>query len=141
LQVQASDKGLEPLYAVVDVELDVVDRNNKPPVWDSPTYGPIFVRENVTVGTVVTSVKARYVSTPVELMLSLDFSPNLLITKNPFPFLQTMFTTRYVILLRIFVRVFENSNHADALFSQYLCGDICIDKLHSTIYAPLFTLG
>lgn len=58
--MQASDRGDEPLYAVVEVELDVVDRNNKPPLWDSTTgYGPIFVRENVTVGTVVTSVKAR----------------------------------------------------------------------------------
>lgn len=59
MQVQASDKGVEPLYAIVDVELDVVDRNNKPPVWDKPTYGPIPVPENVPVGTVVTSVKAR----------------------------------------------------------------------------------
>lgn len=61
MQVQASDKGKEPLYAVVDVELDVVDRNSMPPIWDQASYGPIFIRENVTVGTVVTSVKARYV--------------------------------------------------------------------------------
>ncbi len=47
------------MSAIVDVELDVVDRNNKPPLWDSEFYGRIFVRENVTVGTVVTSVKAR----------------------------------------------------------------------------------
>lgn len=49
------------LYADVDVELDVVDRNNKPPVWDANVYGPIHIKENVTVGTVVTSVKARFV--------------------------------------------------------------------------------
>ncbi|XP_011867959.1 PREDICTED: neural-cadherin-like isoform X1 [Vollenhovia emeryi] len=46
------------LSADVDVELDVVDRNNKPPVWDQNVYGPIHIKENVTVGTVVTSVKA-----------------------------------------------------------------------------------
>lgn len=49
------------LSADVDVELDVVDRNNKPPVWDENVYGPIHIKENVTVGTVVTSVKARFV--------------------------------------------------------------------------------
>lgn len=49
------------LHADVDVELDVVDRNNKPPVWDQNVYGPIHIKENVTVGTVVTSVKARFV--------------------------------------------------------------------------------
>ena len=57
----AADRGDPPLWAEVDVELDVVDRNNKPPLWDLTNYGPIFVKENVTVGTVVTSVKARSV--------------------------------------------------------------------------------
>jgi hypothetical protein len=59
LRVVAADRGDPPLWAEVDVELDVVDRNNKPPLWDMTTYGPIYVKENVTVGTVVTSVKAR----------------------------------------------------------------------------------
>ncbi|XP_044750155.1 neural-cadherin isoform X5 [Coccinella septempunctata] len=58
LRVRASDKGVPPSSADVDVELDVVDRNNKPPLWDVNTYGPIHIRENVTVGTIVTSVKA-----------------------------------------------------------------------------------
>ncbi|KAL2723742.1 neural-cadherin isoform X6 [Vespula maculifrons] len=58
LRVRASDRGMLVLYADVDVELDVVDRNNKPPVWDANVYGPIHIKENVTVGTVVTSVKA-----------------------------------------------------------------------------------
>ncbi|XP_030383016.1 neural-cadherin [Scaptodrosophila lebanonensis] len=58
LRVRASDRGDPPSYADVDVELDVVDRNNKPPIWDKNVYGPINIRENVTVGTVVTSVKA-----------------------------------------------------------------------------------
>ncbi|XP_030244118.1 neural-cadherin-like, partial [Drosophila navojoa] len=58
LRVRASDRGDPPSYADVDVELDVVDRNNKPPIWDKSIYGPIHIRENVTVGTVVTSVKA-----------------------------------------------------------------------------------
>ncbi|XP_044596396.1 neural-cadherin isoform X6 [Cotesia glomerata] len=58
LKVRASDKGTSVLFADVDVELDVVDRNNKPPLWDQNVYGPIHIKENVTVGTVVTSVKA-----------------------------------------------------------------------------------
>lgn len=61
LKVRASDKGDPPLYADVDVDLDVVDRNNKPPIWDRSIYGPIHIKENVTVGTVVTSLKARLV--------------------------------------------------------------------------------
>lgn len=67
----AADRGDPPLWAEVDVELDVVDRNNKPPLWDLTNYGPIFVKENVTVGTVVTSVKARSVSRRVLLFLLL----------------------------------------------------------------------
>ncbi|XP_076224094.1 neural-cadherin isoform X3 [Nomia melanderi] len=58
LRVRASDRGMQVLHADVEVELDVVDRNNKPPVWDQNVYGPIHIKENVTVGTVVTSVKA-----------------------------------------------------------------------------------
>lgn len=61
--MRASDRGEPPSYADVEVELDVVDRNNKPPLWDVNVYGPIHIKENVTVGTVVTSVKARLVST------------------------------------------------------------------------------
>lgn len=57
----ASDRGDPPSTADVDVELDVVDRNNKPPIWDRNIYGPIHIKENVTVGTVVTSIKARLV--------------------------------------------------------------------------------
>ncbi|TGZ48742.1 Uncharacterized protein DBV15_06802 [Temnothorax longispinosus] len=55
LRVRASDRGMPVLSADVDVELDVVDRNNKPPVWDLNVYGPTHIKENVTVGTVVTS--------------------------------------------------------------------------------------
>ncbi|XP_023247590.1 neural-cadherin, partial [Copidosoma floridanum] len=58
LKVSASDRGTPPSFAEVDVELDVVDRNNKPPVWDKIVYGPIHIKENVTMGTVVTSIKA-----------------------------------------------------------------------------------
>ena len=39
----------------------VVDRNNKPPIWDRQTYGPIYVKENSMPGHTVTSVKARFV--------------------------------------------------------------------------------
>lgn len=39
----------------------MVDRNNKPPVWDHQTYGPIYVKENAPQGEIVTTVKARLV--------------------------------------------------------------------------------
>lgn len=72
LKVYASDRGDPPSTADVDVELDVVDRNNKPPIWDRNIYGPIHIKENVTVGTVVTSIKARLVYSLVGESLSLN---------------------------------------------------------------------
>ena len=59
--MRASDLGNPPLHADVEVELDVVDRNNKPPLWDNQLYGPIYVKENAMPGHTVTSVKARFV--------------------------------------------------------------------------------
>ena len=59
--MRASDRGSPPLHADVEVELDVVDRNNKPPVWDNQVYGPVYVKENATPGHTVTAVKARFV--------------------------------------------------------------------------------
>ena len=59
--MRASDRGRAPLHADVEVELVVVDRNNKPPIWDQQSYGPIYVKENAVPGIVVTSVKARFV--------------------------------------------------------------------------------
>ena len=50
------------LSRTVEVQIDVVDRSNKPPVWDNAVYGPIYVKENTAVGQTVTSVKARCVS-------------------------------------------------------------------------------
>ena len=61
LRVRAADKGDPPSSADVDVDLDVVDRNNKPPIWDSIVYGPKHIKENVPINTVVASVKARFV--------------------------------------------------------------------------------
>ena len=61
IRVRATDGGSPPLDADVDVELDVVDRNNKPPVWQQRSYGPIYVKENAAAGTTVTSVRARFV--------------------------------------------------------------------------------
>ena len=58
--MRASDRGSQPLHADVEVELVVVDRNNKPPIWDQQNYGPIYVKENAVPGIVVTSVKARF---------------------------------------------------------------------------------
>lgn len=55
------DHGNPPLFADVDVELDVVDRNNKPPIWDQQFYGPVYVKENAPQGEIVISVKARFV--------------------------------------------------------------------------------
>ena len=56
--VKASDSGDPALEADVEVALVVVDRNNKPPIWDNQNYGPIYVKENATPGHTVTSVKA-----------------------------------------------------------------------------------
>ena len=65
--MRATDRGTPELYADVDVELDVVDRNNRPPVWETPAVGapisPIYVKENAPQGHVVTTVRARFVDT------------------------------------------------------------------------------
>ena len=52
------------LSRTVEVQIDVVDRSNKPPVWDQTIYGPIYVKENTAVGETVTTVKARSVLCP-----------------------------------------------------------------------------
>jgi hypothetical protein len=65
----AQDKGYPPLSRTVEVQIDVVDRANNPPVWDHTIYGPIYVKENMAVGGKVVSVKARSVS--VETMIFL----------------------------------------------------------------------
>ena len=39
----------------------MVDRNNRPPVWDQQSYGPIYVKENAPQGKIVTTVRARFV--------------------------------------------------------------------------------
>lgn len=57
----AQDKGYPPLSRTVEVQIDVVDRANNPPVWDHVVYGPIYIRENLPVGAKVVSVKARSV--------------------------------------------------------------------------------
>ncbi len=59
--VRATDSGGPALHADVDVELDVVDRNNKPPIWERKTYGPMYVKENAQPGSKVVSVRARFV--------------------------------------------------------------------------------
>lgn len=61
LEATAQDKGYPPLSRSVEVQIDVVDRANNPPVWDHVIYGPIFIRENLPVGAKVVSVKARSV--------------------------------------------------------------------------------
>lgn len=55
----ARDKGYPPLSRSVEVQIDVVDRANNPPVWDHVVYGPIEIKENTNVGAKVVSVKAR----------------------------------------------------------------------------------
>ena len=124
------------LHADVDVELDVVDRNNKPPVWDANVYGPIHIKENVTVGTVVTSVKARFVchdmtetrhvtcrAVPCSAKLPLvsfvfflflllfSFSPKFLyffffLFSSPLSFYLSRFVVSFVVCLFVFVRFF-----------------------------------
>lgn len=88
LRVRAADKGDPPSSADVDVDLDVVDRNNKPPIWDSIVYGPKHIKENVPINTVVASVKARFVKLKrkfYELLLALltrCYSNPLLLVKS-----------------------------------------------------------
>lgn len=62
LEAMAQDKGYPPLSRTVEVQIDVVDRANNPPVWDNTVYGPIYVKENMPVGGKVVSIKARSVS-------------------------------------------------------------------------------
>ncbi|XP_050530665.1 neural-cadherin isoform X3 [Daktulosphaira vitifoliae] len=58
LEATAQDKGYPPLSRSVEVQIDVVDRANNPPVWDHVVYGPIYIKENKPVGAKVVSVKA-----------------------------------------------------------------------------------
>ncbi|XP_076297147.1 neural-cadherin isoform X1 [Lasioglossum baleicum] len=58
LEATAQDKGYPPLTRTVEVQIDVVDRANNPPVWDHIVYGPTFCKENVSIGAKVVSVKA-----------------------------------------------------------------------------------
>ncbi|XP_065357377.1 neural-cadherin isoform X3 [Calliphora vicina] len=58
LEAMAQDKGYPPLSRTVEVQIDVVDRANNPPVWDHTIYGPIYVKENMPVGGKVVSIKA-----------------------------------------------------------------------------------
>ncbi|XP_031778398.1 neural-cadherin isoform X2 [Nasonia vitripennis] len=58
LEAMAQDKGFPPLSRTVEVQIDVVDRANNPPVWDQIVYGPIFCKENMAVGAKVVSIKA-----------------------------------------------------------------------------------
>ncbi|XP_035701024.1 neural-cadherin isoform X3 [Folsomia candida] len=58
LEAVAVDKGFPPLSRTVEVQIDVVDRQNQPPVWDQVVYGPVHVKENMPVGAKVISVKA-----------------------------------------------------------------------------------
>ena len=61
LEAVAQDRGFPPLSRTVEVQIDVVDRANNPPVWDQVVYGPINVKENKNIGDKVVSVKARSV--------------------------------------------------------------------------------
>ena len=78
IRVRATDRGTPELYADVDVELDVVDRNNRPPVWETPAVGapisPIYVKENAPQGHVVTTVRARFVETCYENLKTIILS-------------------------------------------------------------------
>ena len=67
----AQDKGYPPLSRTVEVQIDVVDRANNPPVWDNTVYGPIYVKENMPVGGKVVSIKARSVIMSLSLIFFL----------------------------------------------------------------------
>lgn len=61
LEAVAQDLGFPPLSRTVELQIEVVDRANNPPIWDQVVYGPIYVKENISIGDVVVSVKARSV--------------------------------------------------------------------------------
>ena len=65
------------LSRTVEVQIDVVDRSNKPPVWDQTIYGPIYVKENTAVGETVTTVKARSVLCPPKFLRKNVVSPKI----------------------------------------------------------------
>lgn len=60
--VLATDLGHPPLTSEVLVRLSIVDRANRPPVWDQRVYDPITIPENSSVGQTVYSIKARLVA-------------------------------------------------------------------------------
>lgn len=57
----ATDQGHPPLTSEVLVRLSIVDRANRPPVWDEAVYERKKIRENISVGQTVYSIKARLV--------------------------------------------------------------------------------
>ncbi|XP_022238578.1 neural-cadherin-like [Limulus polyphemus] len=59
LRAVALDKGKPQNKATVELTIEVVNRNSNPPVWDQPVYGPIAIKENIRLGEVVTSIKAK----------------------------------------------------------------------------------
>lgn len=61
MEAVAQDRGFPPLSRTVEVQIDVVDRANNPPVWDQVVYGPIYVKENRNIDEKVVAVKARSV--------------------------------------------------------------------------------
>lgn len=70
----AQDKGYPPLSRTVEVQIDVVDRANNPPVWDHSVYGPIYVKENMPVGGKVVSIKARSVVVAINISMNILFN-------------------------------------------------------------------
>ncbi|KAK8735113.1 hypothetical protein OTU49_005498, partial [Cherax quadricarinatus] len=56
--VTATDQGQTPLTSEVLVRLSIVDRANRPPVWDQRVYEPKRISENISVGQTVYSIKA-----------------------------------------------------------------------------------
>ncbi|XP_045127513.1 neural-cadherin-like isoform X1 [Portunus trituberculatus] len=56
--VTAMDQGQPPLTSEVLVELNIVDRANRPPVWDEKVYQTKKIPENISVGQTVYSIKA-----------------------------------------------------------------------------------
>ena len=83
--MSATDGGSPALSADVDVELDVVDRNNQPPVWDQNHYGPVYVEENAVMGTDVISVRARFVHLIWLVPCLLTFGRGLLVGCSEWP--------------------------------------------------------
>ena len=79
MEAIAEDRGSNPLSRTVEVQVEVVDRSNKPPVWDDldRISRAVYVKENTAVGETVTTVRARSESSKKMFKFEISKKPTL----------------------------------------------------------------